>query len=171
MYDDTKLQVYDLGGAANFRSVWQHFFAEISGFVYVVDASDPGRFDESCATLDEMVRHPMMRGKPHILVANKQDKEGAVPAVTLKRQFKLDHKVRVLDAVVTQPDNKKCNAGVSVAVSTLIKAIIAKYETLAQKRDSDLQGQKCIDEAEAAEKRARIERRREEQETAAMSQQ
>jgi ADP-ribosylation factor-like protein 13B len=171
MYDDTKLQVYDLGGAANFRSIWQRFFAEIWGFVYVVDASDTGRFEESCATLNEMVNHPMMRSKPYIVVANKQDKEGAVPALLLKKQFKLGRKIGVYNAIVTQPDGDKCNSGVSAAVSALINEIIAKYDKLGEKRDSDIEEQKGIDEAEAAEKRARIEKRREEQMATAMSQQ
>jgi small GTP-binding protein len=138
MYDDTKLQVYDLGGAANFRTIWQRFFAEIWGFIYVVDASDPGRFNESCATLNEMVGHRMMRHKPHIVVANKQDREGAVAAQTLEKQFKLG----VYDAIVTQPDGDKCNIGVSAAVSALINEIIAKYEKLAQKRDGDIEEQR-----------------------------
>jgi signal recognition particle receptor subunit beta len=50
-YDGTKLKVYDLSGSPNFRSVWQRFFAEIWGFVYVVDASDRQRFEESRNTL------------------------------------------------------------------------------------------------------------------------
>ena len=88
MYDDVKLKVYDLGGNENFRSVWKRYFAEIWGFIYVVDAADPDRFEESKAQLKEMVENKMLKNKPLIVVANKQDKPNAVPAEKLKKIFK-----------------------------------------------------------------------------------
>jgi ADP-ribosylation factor-like protein 13B len=167
MYDDTKLKVYDLGGSANFRSVWQRFFAEIWGFIYVVDASDPARFEESVNTLKDMTHHKMMEGKPFIVVANKQDKEGAVKADQLRKKMKLNRKVTVYDAVVTQIDGEKCNSGVSTAVSMLISKIVQNYSKLSSKRVIDIEIQREIEARELAEKRARLERRRQEQTDAA----
>jgi ADP-ribosylation factor-like protein 13B len=165
-YDDTKLKVYDLGGSANFRSVWQRFFAEIWGFVYVVDASDRQRFEESRSTLSQMLDHKMIKGKPFIIVANKQDKEGAVPAKELKRLFKLKRSARVCDATVTNVEGDKCNAGVTEAVSTLLGEILEHFEAIAPKRFADMQEQEAIEIKEQAEKRERLERRRAEQQLA-----
>jgi ADP-ribosylation factor-like protein 13B len=163
MYDDTKLRVYDLGGGANFRRVWQRFFAEIWGFIYVVDASDPSRFEESVNTLKEMTHHKMMKGKPFIVVGNKQDIEGAVKADELRKKMKLNRKVNVYDAVVTQIDGDKCHPGVATAVSMLIFKILQNYSKLASKRAVDMEIQREIEARELAEKRARVERRRQEQ--------
>jgi ADP-ribosylation factor-like protein 13B len=162
-YDDTKLKLYDLGGNANFRSVWERFFAEIWGFIFVVDAADPSRFEESQKTLSQMLDHRMIKGKPFIVVANKQDKEGAVPGRELKRTFKLKRHMRVCDAIVTKVDDNKCNEGVSEAVSALLGEILDNFSSIGRKRCLDMQEQEAIEAKEQAEKQARLQRRREEQ--------
>jgi small GTP-binding protein len=160
MFDDIKLKVYDLGGNAQFRNVWQRFYAEIWGFIYVVDASDPDRFDESKKTLQDMISHTMVLSKPFIVVANKQDKNDAIQAAALKMRFQLGKKVPFYDTIATQFEDGKCHEGVTSAVSTLIATILKNYPALAKKRETDLEEQRQIDEREAQEKRERLERRR-----------
>ena len=169
MYDDIKLTVYDLGGNSKFRSVWQRFFAEIWGFIWVVDASDPERFEESKETLKEMMKHKMLKGKPFIVVANKQDKEGAVPAKELRSKLALPKNVQCVDAVVTQCNEAegKCNEGVSTAVSQLIAEIVKNYADLAKKRVKDLEEQKKIDDEEKKAKKERLEKAKAEREAKA----
>lgn len=169
MYNDIKLTVYDLGGSANFRSVWERFYAAAWGFIWVVDASDEARIQESKDTLIKMLQHEFLKGKPFIVVANKQDKPGAIRAVDLKKKMELPKKVQVVDAIVTQPnvEEKKPNAGVSQALDSLINSIIADYPKLAAKRQDDIKKQEEINEREKAEKRARIEKARAEREAKA----
>jgi len=162
MYDDIQLTVYDLGGNSKFRSVWQRFYAEIWGYIYLVDASDSDRFQESMATLQEMQNHKMLKGKPFIVVANKQDLPGAKTAADIKQIFQLPKKIQVVDAVVTSVDlnEKKCNPGVSTAVSSLIADIIKNFKDISKQRSTDLAEQQRIEEQEKAEKKARLERAR-----------
>lgn len=163
MYDDTKIKIYDLGGSAAFRSIWKRFFAEIWGYVYVVDAADPARFEESKKTLKEMMSDKMLTGKPFIVVANKQDKEGAVSAKELKKALGLkDVPVFEATAIEVGEDNK-CNQGVSDAVTELIVQILKKYPTIAKKREKDMEYQRLIEEKEREEKRARLMKRRQEE--------
>ena len=166
MYDDIQLTVFDLGGGANFRSIWTRFFAEIWGFIYVVDASDPTRFEESRTTLEQMLEHEMVKGKPFIVVANKQDKEGAVPASKLKSLMKLGRKVQIFDAVVTNIEDNKCNEGVSKAVSALLGEILKNFESISKKRVVDKQKQEKIEADEKAAREERLKKRREEAERA-----
>ena len=172
MYDDIHLTVYDLGGNSKFRSVWQRFFAEIWGFIYVVDAADESRFSESRETLEKMMAEKMLKGKPFIVVANKQDKEGAVPAKDLRSKLNIPKNVPVIDAVVTQCNEAegKCNEGVSQAVSTLIADIVKDFPKLAKKREKDLIEQHEIDEKEKAAKKERLEKARAEREAKAAQQ-
>jgi ADP-ribosylation factor-like protein 13B len=160
MYDDIKLKVYDLGGNSQFRRVWQRFYAEIWGFIYVVDASDPDRFEESSKTLQEMISHKMVKDKPFIVVANKQDKPGAIQAAALKMRFQMGRKITFHDAVATYFEDGKCHEGVSAAVSELIVKILDSYQSLAKRREKDLDEQRQTDEREEQEKRDRLQRRR-----------
>ena len=170
MYDDVKLKVYDLGGNENFRSVWKRYFAEIWGFIYVVDAADPDRFEESKAQLKEMVENKMLKNKPLIVVANKQDKPNAVPAEKLKKIFKgipNIKKIQFVDASVTTIVDNKCNEGVSSAVSALIVDILNDFAKIGQRRVEDMKEQEEIEEKERAEKLARIRAKRAEAEAQA----
>ena len=170
MYDDVKLKVFDLGGNENFRSVWTRYFAEIWGFVYVVDAADPDRFEESKLQLKEMLENKMLKNKPLIVVANKQDKPNAVPAEKVKKAFKGIpnlKKIQFVDASVTTIVNNKCNEGVSSAVSALIVNILADFEKIGQRRAVDMKEQEEIEERERAEKLARIRAMRAEAEAKA----
>ena len=166
MYDDIKLNVYDLGGNSKFRSVWTRYFAEIWGFVYVVDAADPDRFEESKEQLKTMLEHKMLKGKPFIVVANKQDLPNAVPADKLKKIFNLKSakKAEFVDATVTQIVDNKCNEGVTKAVSTLVGDILSNFEKIGQRRILDMQEQKDIEDRERAEKLARLQQKRAEEE-------
>lgn len=168
-YDDIQLTVYDLGGSQKFRSVWQRFFAEIWGFIYVVDAADHERLKESSETLDVITQHKMMKGKPFIIVANKQDKEGAIPAEKLRKHFNVGRNVQFIDAVVTDVDyeNKKCNEGVSTAVSRLIDNIIKDFTQIHKRRLVDLAEQKEIEDKERKEKQEKIARMKAEREAMA----
>lgn len=174
MYDDVKLKVFDLGGSQNFRSVWKRYFAEIWGYIYVVDAADPDRFEESRLQLTEMVEDDLLKGKPFIVVANKQDKPNATPAEKLKKLFKKVpniKKIKFVDASVTTIVDNKCNEGVSTAVSTLIVDILNNFQKIGQKRTVDMKEQEEREERERQEKLERIRAKRAEAEAKAKEEQ
>jgi signal recognition particle receptor subunit beta len=47
-----KLIFWDLGGQSGLRGIWEKYFAEVHGLVYVIDASDEERFEESRDTFE-----------------------------------------------------------------------------------------------------------------------
>ena len=51
---------------------------QVSGSIFVVDASDHSRLTEAKEALNRVTEHDLMRGKPLLIFANKQDCEGAV---------------------------------------------------------------------------------------------
>ena len=166
MFDDIQLTVYDLGGNSKFRSVWERFYAEIWGFIFLVDSSDPLRFEESKNTLNQMLKHKMLEGKPFIVVANKQDKEGSINSNELKNIFQLSKKIQFIDASVIQINEteNKCNIGVTNSVNNLINEVIKNFKNLSKKRSIDMEEQRIFDEKERDEKRKRIEKMKEERE-------
>jgi ADP-ribosylation factor related protein 1 len=48
----SSLVFWDLGGQAGLRSIWDKYYSEAHGLIFVVDASEPQRFDEAKQALD-----------------------------------------------------------------------------------------------------------------------
>eukprot|EP01137_Pigoraptor_chileana_P036737 Opistho-2@32827 len=84
-----KLTVYDLGGGKNLRGLWTRYLSEVHGAIYVVDASDPTRLEESREALNAFIDDERFKGKPLLVLANKQDKEGAVSNSSVSKKLKL----------------------------------------------------------------------------------
>ncbi|GLI62211.1 hypothetical protein VaNZ11_004802 [Volvox africanus] len=68
-----KIEVFDLGGGKTFRTVWSKYLAEVHAIVYVVDAADAPRFEESKKALQDVLECHYMRDKAILVFANKQD--------------------------------------------------------------------------------------------------
>ena len=45
------LVLWDLGGQAGLRSIWDKYYGEAHALLYVVDATDPGRLEEAKTAL------------------------------------------------------------------------------------------------------------------------
>lgn len=63
---------WDLGGQPGLRGIWDKYYAEAHGLVYVVDASDAARLDEAKAALDKALGARELTGAPLLVLANKQ---------------------------------------------------------------------------------------------------
>ena len=58
----------------------ERYYAEVYGAIFVVDAADGTRIEEARNALHEAFSDCRIQGKPLLVFANKQDKEGAMPA-------------------------------------------------------------------------------------------
>lgn len=86
--EDYDICLFDLGGAANFRSVWVHYFPDCHGLIYVVDsASDDSTLEESLKVLQDTLSNPYMKDKPVLILANKKDLETSRLADILPEGF------------------------------------------------------------------------------------
>merc|ERR1712070_788304 len=68
---------WDLGGQVRMRSIWEKYFAEAHGIIYVIDAADEERMEEARLALEAVHQHEELRDIPILLLANKQDLTGA----------------------------------------------------------------------------------------------
>ncbi|CAG0890133.1 unnamed protein product [Cyprideis torosa] len=64
---------WDLGGQEELQSLWDKYYSESHGIIYVIDASDRSRFEESKTSFDKMISNVHLRGVPLLILANKQD--------------------------------------------------------------------------------------------------
>jgi len=66
-FDGHDVTLYDLGGGSKIRGIWHNYYAEVYGFVFVVDASDESRLDECRHVIATFLDNELAQGKPLLL--------------------------------------------------------------------------------------------------------
>ncbi|XP_038059334.1 ADP-ribosylation factor-like protein 13B isoform X2 [Patiria miniata] len=170
-FEKFDVTVFDLGGGKKIRPIWKNYYAEIHGVVFVIDASDEARLRECQEVLQEVLKQERIVGKRILILANKQDKEGALDEIDICDQLNLEDMVndskcpcRVETCSAMQGTGKKMDKSVSVGLEWLLHGILRDWPTLSARMAREMEEQK---EAEAIEKKAKLERirkRREERE-------
>ncbi|VDD78667.1 unnamed protein product [Mesocestoides corti] len=83
------IKFWDLGGQTELQSLWDKYYLESHGVIFIVDSSDPGRFDESKEAFGshKMIQNRALEGVPLLIIANKQDLDHAFPVSEVKQVF------------------------------------------------------------------------------------
>lgn len=81
--DGFKLNVWDIGGQRKIRPYWKNYFENTDVLIYVVDASDKKRLEETSIELYELLEDEKLVGVPVLVYANKQDLPNALSASEL----------------------------------------------------------------------------------------
>ena len=117
-----KIRALDLGGQCQFREMWEHYFEDASGVVFVVDSCDRNRFSTSSQELLRCMTHPVLKDKPFLILANKQDLPNAASKQDIIREFNLEsmsdtHTWHVVECCAKQ--NERIHIGVQWIVNYL----------------------------------------------------
>ena len=83
------MNAFDLGGHSAMRKVWRDYYPKIDAIVYLIDAADPSRFEESKKEFDNIVNTNELGNIPILILGNKIDKNGAVSEDELRTAFGL----------------------------------------------------------------------------------
>jgi ADP-ribosylation factor-like protein 3 len=68
-----KLNMWDIGGKKAIRAYWPNYFDEVDCLVYVVDAADKRRLEETAAELEALLGEEKLKGAPVLVFSNKSD--------------------------------------------------------------------------------------------------
>lgn len=77
-YGKIFFKAFDIGGHEAARSLWRDYSHNASAVVFMIDATDTGRFHESMQELKKLLDMEEFKNVPFLLLANKIDKQGAV---------------------------------------------------------------------------------------------
>lgn len=62
-----------MGGHEKIRKIWNQYYADVYGCVFVVDCAAPQRFPEAQAALHQMALDPLMIRKPILMFVKSYD--------------------------------------------------------------------------------------------------
>ncbi|XP_076834671.1 ADP-ribosylation factor-like protein 13B [Brachyhypopomus gauderio] len=164
-----QVTIFDLGGGTRIRGIWENYYSESHGVVFVVDSSDIQRIHETRATLAEVLRHPRIAGKPVLVLANKQDRDGALLEGEIIESLSLEklvneHKCRCqlepCSAVLGY--GRTVDKSIRRGLKWLLSNIAEDYEAIAERVRRDTAKQRAWEEQDRKERAERVRQIREE---------
>ncbi|XP_066562107.1 ADP-ribosylation factor-like protein 13B isoform X2 [Amia ocellicauda] len=166
-----EVTIFDLGGGKRIRGIWKNYYSESYGVVFVVDSSDVERIQETKETMAEVLRHPRIAGKPVLVLANKQDCDGALAEADIIEYLSLEKlvnenkclcQIEPCSAVIGY--GKKLDKSIKKGLAWLLSNIAKDYEALNERVQKDTAEQRALEEQEKRERAERVRRLREERE-------
>ena len=89
-HKNVSFAVWDCGGQERIRPLWRHYFTVTNALIYVVDSLDVDRLEESKQELFRIVTDKELTNCLLVVLANKQDVDGAVKPKDLIERFQLN---------------------------------------------------------------------------------
>ncbi|XP_031474805.1 ADP-ribosylation factor-like protein 2 isoform X1 [Nymphaea colorata] len=87
---DYCLNIWDIGGQKTIRSYWRNYFEQTDGLVWVVDSSDDRRLNDCRLELHNLLKEERLAGASLLILANKQDIQGALSPTEITKMLKLE---------------------------------------------------------------------------------
>ncbi|XP_042261096.1 ADP-ribosylation factor-like protein 13B isoform X3 [Thunnus albacares] len=166
-----EVTIFDLGGGKRIRGIWKNYYSESHGVVFVVDSSDVQRIQETRETMAEVLQHPRIAGKPVLVLANKQDQEGALAEADIIENLSLEKLVnenkclcQIEPCSAVLGYGKKVDKSIKKGLNWLLSNIAKDYEAITERVQKDTAEQHAQEEQDKKERAERVRRIREERE-------
>ncbi|NXJ05943.1 AR13B protein, partial [Odontophorus gujanensis] len=164
-----EVTIFDLGGGKRIRNIWRNYYAESYGVIFVVDSSDIERMEETKEAMTEVLNSPKISGKPVLVLANKQDREGALSEADVIETLSLEklvneHKClcQIEPCSAVMGYGKKIDKSIKKGLYWLLHIIAKDFDALNERIQRDTTEQKAYEEQKKRERAERVRRIREE---------
>lgn len=84
-----RMKCFDMGGHKAARALWKQYFASTNGIVYMIDATDIERIEESGRELAQLLADDKLAKVPFLVLGNKIDIPGALSEAQLRNMLQL----------------------------------------------------------------------------------
>jgi len=130
--------VWDVGGRDKIRPLWRHYFANTSGFIFVVDSNDSDRIGSIAPLVDwgtafeefnKVINEDELRDVPVLILANKKDLPKAMSVNTIVEKWGLPQESLTNSIFSLEDLNKHIDQALSWLIKDL-RQIIASYVPL-----------------------------------------
>ncbi|XP_068612334.1 ADP-ribosylation factor-like protein 13B isoform X2 [Brachionichthys hirsutus] len=166
-----EVTIFDLGGGKKIRGIWKNYYSESHGVVFVVDSGDARRIQETRDAMAEVLQHPRIAGKPVLVLANKQDQEGALAEADIIESLSLEKLVnenkclcQIEPCSAILGYGKKLDKSIKKGLKWLLHNIAKDYEAIAERVQKDTDEQRAREEQDKEARAERVRRIREERE-------
>ena len=91
-YNNMSFTAFDMSGQGRYRNLWEHYYKDCNGVIFVVDSSDKLRMVVAKDELDQLISHQEIKNKriPILICANKMDMRDAVSSVKCSSLLELE---------------------------------------------------------------------------------
>lgn len=161
-----RLRIFDVGGGAGIRGIWQSYYADVHGVIFVVDATETVRFEEARELLHAAYAHAYLVGKPLLVVANKSDLPKAVGADALADALQMHalapgaHRVCRAALLSDDIESKGVAEGIAPSLLWLTDTIHTNFEGLQERCAAHVAEQDEADRRKKEERKARLAAKR-----------
>jgi ADP-ribosylation factor-like protein 13B len=155
------LNFYDVGGHEKFRQIWSNYYADVFGCIYVIDAENIDRIQESKECLFQIAKHDFMVGKPILILINRPGKV-SIPWVTEELELnKLTetkfHNSKKHMVCIKEADAKLSADELQAGLEWMVRTIDDNYQNLSLKAHQDVIRQKLKWDAEQREVQLKLQ--------------
>ena len=84
---------FDMSGQGRYRNLWEQYYRECDGIIFVIDSSDKLRMVVAKDELDQLLQHSELKSRriPVLFFANKMDDRNAVTSVKCSHLMGLEN--------------------------------------------------------------------------------
>ena len=83
------LKLWDLGGQARFRGMWERYCRGVNAIVFVIDGADHSKIASAKTELQSLIEKQALQGIPLLILSNKNDLPGCLKEEEVIEQFGL----------------------------------------------------------------------------------
>ena len=154
-FGNKSIRLYDVGGGERIRGIWSSYFAEVYGVIYVIDSTDVRRLPETIEVYKSLCNDPYLCKKPILVLANKQDTNGALNGEQVESKLVADISRQNTFITETSGIQQGLDKNIKNGLMWMMKYITDNYHELSEKVNIDLA---AIEEQRKKDKILRAER-------------
>ena len=90
-YKGLNITVCDIGGQDKMRVLWKHYYENTDGLIFVIDSNDRDIIEDAAEELKKMLAEEELKDCCVLIMANKQDLNGALPPDEVTEKLGMGH--------------------------------------------------------------------------------